>query len=316
MSFWGSRTDINFPNIGIRFGDVPQGIQVFGFDIAFYGMVIALGMFLGIMIARWQAKRTGQEPELYLDFALYAIVFSVIGARLYYVIFDWDLYKDNLLDILNLRKGGLAIYGGVIAALLTGIVYCKVKKIRFSILADTGILGLLIGQIIGRFGNFFNREAFGKYTDGLLAMQISIKDSSLSSVFKPDVISNEYLATLYEGKEKALTNIMEIREKIVTASDGLQYIQVHPTFLYEALWNLVLLVFLIFYSKYKKFDGEILLLYLFGYGLGRVWIEGLRTDQLFLWGTPFAVSQLLSGVLVLISAIMIFIFRRKAKRKQ
>lgn len=316
MSFFGSMTDINFPNIGISLNNVPQGITIFEFTIAFYGVVIAFGMLMGILVARWQAKRTGQEPEIYLDFALYAIILSVIGARLYFVIFEWDLYKDNLLDIFNLRKGGLAIYGGVIAGIITGVIYSKLKKIRFGLLADTGILGLLVGQIIGRWGNFFNREAFGTFTDRMLAMQINVKDTALSSVFKPHIISTQQLEVLYEGKEKALANILEIRNNIVTGVDGLQYIQVHPTFLYESLWNLALLIGLIIYSKHKKFHGEILLLYLLGYGAGRVWMEGLRTDQLFLWGTPFAVSQVLSCILVIGAAAILIMQHIRLLRNQ
>lgn len=305
-------SNINFPNIGIELPDVPSGFSVFGFYIAFYGVVIALGMCLGVLMAQWQAKRTGQNPELYLDFALYAIFISVIGARLYYVAFAWSEFSDNPLQILNLRTGGLAIYGGVIAAVLTGIVYCKIKKISFGLLADTGMLGMLVGQILGRWGNFFNKEAFGKYTNSLFAMQLDI--NAVSSDYTCSV---DTLTSRYADKPNALANIMEIREKTVLI-DGIQYIQVHPTFLYESVWNLCLLIILIIYSKHKKFNGEILLLYLAGYGLGRVWIEGLRTDQLFLWNSPIAVSQLLSAILVIVSLILIVIKRvqcKKAKAK-
>ncbi|MDF2611637.1 MAG: prolipoprotein diacylglyceryl transferase, partial [Lachnospiraceae bacterium] len=257
----------------------------------------------GYLIAQWQAKRTGQNPDLYLDFALYAIIISVIGARLYYVIFDWDLYKNNLLEIFNTRNGGLAIYGGVIAAVITAFVYSKIKKMSFGLLADTGSLGLILGQSIGRWGNFFNREAFGKYTNGLFAMQLDLRD--VSSDYTTSI---ENLTARYADKPDALQRIIEIREKVVTV-DGLSYIQVHPTFLYESVWNLCVLTLLIVYSKHKKFNGEVFLLYLVGYGLGRVWIEGLRTDQLFLWGTPFAVSQLLSAVLVIV-ATGIIVYKR------
>ena len=303
------KSNVIFPNIGIEFHNFGTGITIFGIDIAFYGIVIALGMVCGVLMAQWQAKRTNQDPELYLDFALYAIIISVIGARLYYVAFAWDDFKDNPLSILNLRTGGLAIYGGVIAAVLTGVVYCKIKKINFGLLADTGMLGLLVGQIIGRWGNFFNREAFGKYTDGPLAMQLDLR-----------AVSSDYtcsLATLearYAGKPAALESIMQIRNNTVMV-DGIEYIQVHPTFLYESLWNLGLLIILIFYSKHKKFNGEIILLYMAGYGLGRFWIESLRTDQLFLWGSPLAVSQLLSGILVVVSVILIAVLRLKKKKQ-
>lgn len=296
-------SSIKFPNLGIDLQNIGSSINVFGFKIAYYGIIIACGMIVGYLIAQWQAKRTGQDPDLYLDFALYAIIISVIGARLYYVIFAWDDYKNNPLEIFNTRNGGLAIYGGVIAAVLTAIVYSKIKKISFGLLADTGCLGLIAGQSIGRWGNFFNREAFGKYTNSLFAMQVDIRE-----------VSSDYTTSLanltdrYTGRPDALQRIIEIRNNMVNI-DGLTYIQVHPTFLYESIWNLGVLLLLIIYSKHKKFNGEVFLLYLVGYGLGRVWIEGLRTDQLFLWGTQFAVSQLLSAALVII-ALGCIIFKR------
>lgn len=303
-------SDIRFPNLGITAHNVPKGFEVFGFEIAFYGVVIAIGMILGVLMAAWQAKRTGQDPELYFDFALYAIIISVIGARLYYVAFAWSEFKDHPLSILNLRTGGLAIYGGVIAAILTGIFYCKIKKVSFFRLADTGMLGLLVGQIIGRWGNFFNREAFGKFTNSLFAMQLNLED--VSSDYS---CSLQTLAQRYEGRQAAYERIVEIRNNLQMV-DGISYIQVHPTFLYESLWNLILLILLIFYSKHKKFEGEILFLYLAGYGLGRVWMEGLRTDQLFFWGTPIAVSQALSALLVLGAGGCILYKRIRVRRKK
>lgn len=297
-------TNINFPNLGLELKNVSSGIEVFGFYIAFYGMVIGLGMLLGWLIAEWMAKRTGQNSEFYLDFALVAIVVSVICARLYYVIFAFDEFKNNPLQIFNLRSGGLAIYGGIIGAIVTAVIYTRIKKYRFWLLADTGCIGLITGQIIGRWGNFFNREAFGKYSDGLFAMQLDLRDVSID--FKTSVA---VLQEKYAGKTAAFDRIMEIREKIVNVN-GVEYIQVHPTFLYESLWNLCLLILLILYTKHKKFDGEVMLLYLGGYGLGRVWMEGLRTDQLFLWGTPFAVSQLLSAVLV-VASFGFLIYKRR-----
>lgn len=301
-------TSIRFPNIGIELNNIASSIKVFGFEIAFYGIVIALGMAMGYLVAEWQAKRTGQNKDLYLDFALYAIILSVIGARLYYVVFAWDEFKNNPLEIFNIRNGGLAIYGGVIAAVLTAFIYSKIKKISFPLLADTGVLGLITGQMIGRWGNFFNREAFGKYTDGLFAMQVDIRD--VSSDYTSSV---SYITEKYADKPAALKSILEIRDNSVLI-DGATYIQVHPTFLYESVWNLCLLIILIIYSKHKKFHGEVFLMYLTGYGLGRFWIEGLRTDQLFLWGSPFAVSQLLSALLFVISGCIIVIKRKSLKK--
>lgn len=297
------KSDILFRNLGIRLHDIGTGVTIFGIDIAFYGIVIAVGMVCGVLMAQWQAKRIGQNPDIYWDFALYGIVFAVIGARLYYVIFTWSEFKDRPLSIINLRTGGLAIYGGIIAAVLTAVIYCKIKKISFGMLADTGVLGLLIGQIIGRWGNFFNREAFGKFYDGLLSMQLN-----MNQVGGDYTCSIETLNARYANHPEALHAIMDIRNHTQIIG-GAEYISVHPTFLYESLWNLGLLILLLLYSKHKKFHGEIISLYLAGYGLGRFWIEGLRTDQLFLWGTPLAVSQMLSGLL-LIGSVGFIIYKR------
>jgi len=301
-------TNIRFPNLGIELKNVPTGFDIFGFHIAFYGVVIGLGMLCGWLIAEWMAKRTGQDTELYLDFALIAIVVSVIFTRLGYVVFSWEEFADNPLEIFNLRSGGLMIYGGIIGAILTAIVFTRVRKYSFWLLADTGCVGLITGQVIGRWGNFFNREAFGKYTDSLLAMQLNIKDVSYD--FRMPVVN---LMEKYKGKEAAFNRIIEIRNNTVWVN-GAEYIQVHPTFLYESLWNLALLIFLICYTKHKKFDGEVFLLYLAGYGIGRLWIEGLRTDQLFLWGTSIPISQLISATIVLFSVVMIILRRRKLKK--
>lgn len=282
---------IRFPNLGIEIENLGTGITVFGFKIAYYGMIIVLGMIAGYLIAEWTAARTGQDKEIYLDFALYAIFLSVIGARIYYVIFSWDEFKNDLLQIFNIRGGGLAIYGGIITAFIVALVYTRIKKISFWLLADTGCVGLITGQIIGRWGNFFNREAFGGYTDNLFAMQIR----------KADVYASDIT-----------TDIMNHLVMI----DGVEYIQVHPTFLYESLWNLCVLIILILYTKHKKFDGEIALMYLAGYGLGRAWIESLRTDQLLFWGSDFAVSQVLSILLVVVAVTAIVIKRYQIKKKR
>lgn len=283
--------DLSFVNLGITIEHLRSSISIFGFRIAFYGIIIGIGILAGICVAQADAKRRGQDPEIYLDFALYAIVCSIIGARIYYVVFEWDMYKDNLLQVFNLRGGGLAIYGGVIGAVLTLLVYTRVKKISFFSMADTGCLGLITGQIIGRWGNFFNCEAFGGYTENLLAMRIR------RSLVNENMISQDLLNHL----------IVE---------NGVEYIQVHPTFLYESLWNLGLLLFMLWYRKRKKFDGEMLWIYLLGYGLGRAWIEGLRTDQLLIPGTGMAVSQILSLVLVTAAACAIIWNRRRITKER
>lgn len=281
--------DISFPNMGIYLENVPKSFTIFGFEIALYGVIIGTGVLAGILIAAWQAKRTGQDPELYWDFAIYAVIFSIIGARLYYVIFEWDMYKDNLLSIFNIRQGGLAIYGGVIAAFTTLFIYAKVKKQNAFLMADTGVIGLILGQVIGRWGNFTNREVFGEYTNNIFAMRLPIQ----------------------------AVRAADISESIAAhITDGVNYIQVHPTFLYESLWNLCLLVFALLYWKHKKFEGEIALLYLGGYGLGRAWIEGIRTDQLFIPGTQLPVSQVLAVILFVGAVICDIVVRFRMSGKK
>lgn len=280
--------NINFPNLGIYFEHVGKNIMIGDFSIAYYGIIIAFGMLCGIALASTVARLDGRNPDTYFDLAMWAIIFSIIGARVYYVIFRWDLYKDDLLNIFNIRQGGLAIYGGIIAAIITTFVFAKIKELSFGELCDTACLGLILGQIIGRWGNFFNREAFGGWCDGLFAMQIP-----LSAVRSGDCT------------EELLNHVITI--------NGIEFIQVHPTFLYESLWNLVLLILLLVYFKHRKFDGEVFLLYLFGYGIGRFWIEGLRTDQLLIPYINVPVSQVLAAVLAVVAIVWVIVGRIREK---
>lgn len=268
--------DIRFPNLGITIDSLGKSISIGGFSIAYYGMVIALGMIAGFFMASWQATRMGQDKDIYLDLTLWDIIFAIIGARIYYVVFSWDYYSKNPAEIINTRGGGMAIYGGVIAGVITTFVFSKIKKLSFWDLVDGACCGLLVGQIFGRWGNFFNREAFGGYTNNLFAMQIKRSDVRVGDLSK--------------GVMRHLVDV-----------DGIQYIQVHPTFLYEMLWNIGVLIIILLWTRKRKFKGQLFLMYLCGYGLGRFWIEGLRTDQLTFMGTGVAVSQVLSGVLVLVS---------------
>ena len=305
-------TDINFPHIGLYLKNVPDGFTVFGFRIALYGIIIGLGMMFGYLVAEQTAKRTGQDSEKYLDFTIIAIIISVICARIYYVAFNWSAFSEKPLSVFDIRSGGLAIYGGVIGGVTTAIVFSKIKKLNPWQFLDTAIVGLLTGQIIGRWGNFVNRECFGTYTDSLLAMQVDVKDAAYC--FNP-AASTEYVENLFAGKAKALENVMEIRQNTVVTKAATS-IPVHPTFLYESLWNLVLLIGLLIYTKHKKFHGEIFYLYLIGYGLGRFWIEGLRTDQLFLFNTQIPVSQALSAVIVCLGATLYAINFVKYRKKK
>lgn len=267
---------IRFVNIGLELENLGKSINIFGFEIAYYGIIIAIGILGGMWIAFREAKITGQNVDDYLDFAIVIIPSCIIGARLYYVIFEWDYYSKNLLEIINIRKGGLGIYGAVIVGVVGCYIFTRIRKMSFLKMADTACLGLLLGQLIGRWGNFFNREAFGGYTDNLLAMQIKLDEVG-------GVISDELLANV----------------KIV---DGIQYIQVHPTFLYESLWNIGLLTLILIFRKKKRFDGEVLCWYIGGYAVGRFWIESLRTDQLKVLGVPA------SMIVAAVSAIAVLIF--------
>lgn len=281
-------TEISFPNLGIYLKNVGKSIDLFGIEIAYYGIIIGTAILLGFWIAAREAKRTGQNPENYLDMGIIGVIAGIVGARLYYVIFSWDMYKDNLLDIFNLREGGLAIYGGVIAAVISVLVLAKVKHLSAPQIFDTIAMALLNGQMLGRWGNFFNREAFGGYTDSLFAMRLPL-DAVRSS------------------------DVTEQMRRHIERIDGVSYIQVHPTFLYESLWCMVLLIILFAYRKHKKYEGELFLMYLFGYGLGRFWIEGLRTDQLLLPEVGIAVSQLLAGAIVVGTGAAMLYLRKKHK---
>lgn len=283
--------EIDFPNLGIELHHIRSGIEIFGFKIAFYGMIIAFGMIMGFLLVSRLAKKSGQNPEVYLDFALYAIVFSVIGARIYYVIFSWNDYKDNLIEVFNIRGGGMAIYGSVIAGSITAVIYSKIRKLDLKVLLDTSCIGLIVGQIIGRWGNFFNCEAFGGYAgNSLFAMRLPW-DTAVSHM--------------------SAASADAMRQYVV---DGA--ILVHPTFLYESMWNVGVLLLLLFVFKHKKYDGQVVLCYVAGYGLGRLWIEGLRTDQLLLWGTSIPVSQVLALILFLGAAGTLLYQQIKIKNKK
>ena len=178
-----SGADVSFVHLGISIPHMVKSFSIGGISFAYYGLIIGIGMILGLCVAQSDAKRRGQNPDIYLDFALYGIIFSIIGARIYYVFFQWAYYKDHLMEIVNLRKGGLAIYGGVIAGILTLLVFTKKRHLSFLSMADSACLGLITGQMIGRWGNFINCEAFGRYTDCLFAMRIrrSIVNESMIS---------------------------------------------------------------------------------------------------------------------------------------
>ncbi len=306
LSETAEKTDIIFPGLGIHFKNVGDGIMIGDFKIAYYGVCIALAMVAGYLVAEYQAKRTKQNPERYLDFAIWAVIISVICARVYYVIFDWDSFADSPLQVFNLRTGGLAIYGGVLGGITCAVVYSKRKNINMGLFCDTAVVGLLTGQIVGRWGNFFNREAFGSYTNGFTRMLVNVKD--VWARFDPST-SEEALRAQYEGKTAALNKILEIRNNTVLM-DGETYISVHPTFFYESFLNLMLLITILVFTRKKKANGELFFMYVAGYGAIRFFVEGLRSDQLLLWGTGLAVSQLISIVMFVVGACMIVYLRK------
>ncbi len=279
--------DVWFPHLGIEIDHINRvAFSIFGLEIAWYGLIIALGVAGGLGLACLIAKKTGQKTETYTDFIIYALIFSILGARIYYVIFSWEYYAANPLQIFNVRGGGMAIYGAVIAAVCTALIYCKVKKYDTWLLIDTAIPGLALGQAIGRWGNFCNQEVFGGYTDGLFAMRLNV--------------------------ETAAYTTPELMEKAITEG-GVTYIQVQPTFLYESFGNLVLVVIMLLLWKKRKTPGVIFCTYLVGYGLLRFIIEYIRTDQLMLWGTNIPVSMALSALLVIAGVVLYCILRKRNK---
>ena len=287
---------IDFPNLGIHFNNVPSGFTVFGFEIKLYAVVIACGFLAAFWIASNEAKRTGQDQEMYLDYLLFMLIPSILGARLYYVLFNLDYYFESGLSfgqilgrVLNLRQGGLAIYGGVIGGVIVCLIFSKVRKVSFFTMLDTIMIGVPLAQAMGRLGNFFNREAFGTYTNSLLTMAIPVEyyenHGSLAGLVREGIITEEMLANTVDGS-----------------------IWVHPTFLYEALWNLALFAFLMVWTRRKRFRGETFAIYLFGYGVGRFLIESLRTDPLMIGNTNLRVSQVLALVLA-IGSVIFYIYR-------
>ena len=264
-------SSISFPMFGSGTINPPASFSLFGREIYLYGVVIALAFLAGILYCARRAPEFGINSDSFYDLVIWMIPLSILGARLYYVVFQADYYLSHPREIFAVWEGGLAIYGGLIAGILTAVVNCRLKKISLLSMLDVMSFGVLIGQSIGRWGNFFNREAFGVETELFCRMGLTSPDGT----------------TIY----------------------------VHPTFLYESVWNLVGLICLIVFTRKgrRHYPGQCFLLYLFWYGLGRAWIEGLRTDSLYLGSTGIRVSQMLSMILVLISGTVLIINRRKNK---
>ena len=263
-------SSISFPFFGNFSLDPPSFFTVFGRPIYFYGVLIALGFALAILYCSKHAPDFGIESDDFVDLMLWLTPLSIVGARLYFVAFRWQDYAADPKQIFAVWEGGLAIYGGIIAGVLVIVFFCRHKKIPVAAMLDLAVFGLLIGQILGRWGNFMNREAFGAETEIFCRMGLTDPAGHI--------------------------------------------IYVHPTFLYESLWNLIGLLFLIRFVKrgMRRYDGQCAMLYFFWYGLGRAWIEGLRTDSLYLGSTGIRVSQLLSVVLALLMGLLFLLQSRKA----
>lgn len=279
--------EIWFPNLGIEIESLSRiAFEFMGNGVYWYGITMSIAFVIGTLLCMKEFKRLGINPDLFMDFMIYAFFIAFICARLYYVAFSWENYKDNLLSIFALREGGIAIYGGIIGGFLTSVWYSKRQGFNLYAFLDVASIGLVAGQVIGRIGNFINREAFGGYTNGFFSMRL-----------KSDTVSTSYLT-------------QELVDNIITVNN-VEYIQVHPTFLYEMLWNICVFILLNIFKKRKKFNGQLVLIYFTFYGIGRFWIEGLRTDQLKFSNSDIAVSQVLSLVLAFSSVIALFVLIRK-----
>lgn len=281
---------VRFPNLGLEFEYVPVSVRVFGFEITFFGILLAVGMLLGMVFVVLEAKRKKQDANLYLGMMISGLAGGFIGARFFYVLLSWSVYKTDIMKVFDTRSGGMVFYGGLLGGVLAAAIFCRIKKAAFMEMADVAVKGLLIGQIIGRWGNFFNRESFGEYTSNVLTMQLP-----LSNVRAGEVTP-------------------WMRENLVTI-DNVSYIQATPLFLYESIWCLLLLLLLFVWNRRKLFAGEIFMRYLAGYGFGRFFIEWIRTDKMFLPGTDIAVNQAISAGLFLLFTVVVIVKRIMAKKR-
>lgn len=261
--------EISFPGLGLHLSISRVAFQIGDFSIYWYGLLIALGLGLALLYGLRESKRVGLSQDHFLNMVLWAVPVSIICARLYYVAFQWDFYRDDLLSIFSIRNGGIAIYGAIIGAFLTTFLYCRRNKLSLGLVLDILSVGLLIGQTIGRWGNFCNGEAFGITTSLPWGMTIQ-----------------------QDGREIAYL--------------------AHPTFLYESLWNGIGILLLLYYKRKTMVQGELFCGYMVWYGLGRLWIEGLRTDSLYFG--PFRISQLLALITLSIGLILIFYHRQKSRK--
>lgn len=295
---------IFFPGFGIDFSKVPTGFTVFGMEIKFYGVIISLGFILALLIASSEAKKSGCNEEDYFDYLLCMIIPVILGARLYYILFNLKEYTglggfgESLKAMVNIRNGGLGIYGGLITGVLVSVIFTKKRKLYLPLFADHIAMGVLVGQILGRWGNFFNREAFGAYTSSFLRMAIPVDYFKANGSFAYFVATN------------VITPDMLANTEVV---NGLECITVMPTFLIEGFFNLLILLFIFFYRKKKKYDGELALTYVLGYGIGRLIVEAFRTDSLMIG--PLKISQVVAVLCIVAAGYGMFHNLRNIKLK-
>lgn len=279
---------VEFPGLwGLKF-TIGRSFDLFGIPIYWYGVIIAFGFLLAVLLGIRASRKFGLEPDHIIDLVLFAAPVAIVFSRLYYVVFNWNYFSQYPEDIINTRKGGLAIYGGIIGALLVAWLFARRKKLGVLRLLDFGVPYLILAQGIGRWGNFVNQEAFGTNTTLPWGMTSESVVQHLNYI-------------LANPQEYPYINPATIQPEL----------PVHPTFLYESLWNILAFFFLIWFRKRKKVEGEVFFLYMILYGFGRFFIEGLRTDSLLIEGSPIRVSQLLAGVLVVIF-IAVFLLMRNA----
>jgi phosphatidylglycerol:prolipoprotein diacylglycerol transferase len=276
-------TTVEFPGLrGLHFIINRVAFEVGGIPIYWYGIIISMAFLLAILLALRDSKKFGFEPDTIIDLALFVTPAAIICARLYYVAFSWDEFKDQPINILNTRTGGLAIYGGILGAIIVAYIFSRVRKINILSLLDFGIPYVALGQSIGRWGNFVNQEAFGTNT-------------TLPWGMTSDVV-----------KQELLRNMDKLGRQGITVDPN---IPVHPTFLYESIWDISVFLLLIWYRKRKKLNGEVFFLYMVLYGAGRFFIEALRTDSLMIGN--LRVSQVLAFVFVVVFGILLIVRRKK-----
>lgn len=265
---------ISFPMLGDLTLDFPASFEVFGHTIYLYGIVMALTFIVAVLYAAKKSKVVGVKSDDIYDLVIWAVPLAVVGCRLYYVACEWDQFKDNLISILYIWEGGIAMLGGTFAGVLTAVVWARKKKYPIGAVLDIGLASLLLGQVVGRWANFVNREAFGYETEIFCRMGLTVP--------------------------------------------GQETIYVHPTFLYESLWNLigVLIINLYFFRKdHRKYDGQVAFFYMFWYGMARLMVEGLRTDSLYIPGTNIRTSQLVGGILAVAGLVLLIVNARRPHKE-